>query len=94
MDEPEFRVSYVSFRTFIECTGRPATHCVSREQYVGPVTSDGPCFSKTDSNVLLCDHCFAFWWQCRENDDMATWGVAVCFRDQYEDNQVARVLEF
>lgn len=93
MDEPEFRVSYVSFRSFVECCGQRATHCVRGDQYVRPVSVDGPCHFKNDCDLLLCDRCMAFWWQCRENQELATWQTALSFRDQFEASQVNRVLE-
>jgi hypothetical protein len=91
MDEPEFKLSYTSFRSFVECAGREATHCVKGDQYLRPVLADGPCYSKLDSALLLCDHCLAFWWQCRENHDLATWETALVFRNQHESNQVNKL---
>jgi hypothetical protein len=91
MDESEFQVSYASFRSFVECTGRVATHCIRGDQYVSPVVADSPCHSKTDSNLLLCDYCLAFWWRCREGRDIATWDTALFFRDQCQAEQVNRV---
>lgn len=93
MDGPEFRVLYVSLRTFVECCGQRATHRVRGDQYVGPASGDVPCHFQSDSDLLLCDRCLAFWWQCRENQDLAAWETAVSFRDQFEASQVNRILE-
>jgi hypothetical protein len=93
MDEPEFRVWYVSFRGFVECCGQRATHCVRSDQYVGPAIANDPCYSRSESNLLLCDRCLAFWWQCRENREVGAWETARLFREQFEANEVDRVLE-
>lgn len=93
MDEPEFRVLYISFRGFVECCGQRATHCIRGDQYLGPALGNDPCYFKSDSNVMLCDRCLAFWWQCRENQDLAAWQTALSFRDQFEASQVNRMLE-
>jgi hypothetical protein len=92
MGQPDSQVSYASFRNVVECAGRLATHPICGDQYVSSVAADDPCSSKTDSNLLLCDYCLAFWWQCRENRDIATWETALFFRDQYQAEQVDRGL--
>jgi hypothetical protein len=92
MDEVEIPVLYASFRSFVECCGQRATHRVRGDRYVGPVSADDPCYFKSDSDLMLCDRCLAFWWQCRENRELATWVTALSFRDQFEASQVNRVL--
>jgi hypothetical protein len=93
MDEPEFRVSYVSFRNFVECCGQAASHRVRGDQYLGTISKDGPCCFESDSGLLLCDRCLEFWWQCRENQELAIWETALSFRGQFEASQVNRTLE-
>ena len=93
MDEPDFHISYSSFRSFIECSGQQATHRIRGDQYVRPASAGSPCYSREDCNFLLCDSCLAFWWQCRENDDLPTWDTALFFRGQLEDAQVSKLLD-
>jgi hypothetical protein len=93
MDEPDFQVSYSSFNSFVECTGRQATHHINGDQYVGRASIGNPCYSKEGCDLLLCDHCLAFWWQCRENHDPTTWDTALFFRDQFEAKQVSKLFE-
>lgn len=94
MDEPDFQVSYASFRCFVECSGQQATHCITDDQYIRPTSARGLCYSKEDSNLLLCDYCLAFWWQCRENHDSITWNTALFFRDQFEAKQARKLFDF
>ncbi len=93
MDEPDFKVRYSSFRGFVECTGQQATHCINYGQYVKCAPSGSQCHLTEDSQLLLCDHCFAFWWQCRENHDPMTWDIALLFRDQFEAAQVRKLFD-
>jgi hypothetical protein len=93
MAEPDFQVSYSSFRCFVECRGQQATHCISHDQYIRPASARSRCYSKEDSYLLFCDYCLAFWWRCRENNDQITWNTALFFRDQFEGAQASKLFD-
>jgi hypothetical protein len=74
--------AYFRFRAFIDCTGREATHAVNPDRGASPTVAGKLCYTRENSNLLLCDACLAFWRECIENESQAMWEMAVFLRDQ------------
>jgi hypothetical protein len=79
--ESECQLTYSTFRGFVECGDRLASHCVNGDRYVKQVATENPCFTREFSLLFLCDHCLAFWWECVEHREHAVWEAAALFRD-------------
>jgi hypothetical protein len=73
--------SHSKFRAFIECSGRLATHCVSAERHAVLATADTPCYTKQDSDLLLCETCLGFWQERQKSQSQTNWELARFFRD-------------
>lgn len=89
MNRADYHASYIRFRTFIECTGREATHSVGPHP-VSPAPPGIACNTRENSTLYLCDPCLTFWRECAENGDPTTWQVAVYLRDQRHLHPSAR----
>jgi hypothetical protein len=81
MTESECQLTYSSFRSFVECSGRPASHYVTHDRYVKPIRDNRCCYEREGSALFLCNHCLAFWWECLEHRERAAWDAALLFRD-------------
>lgn len=84
MTQGEDQRSYLKFRAFIDCKGREATHRVGTNQSAAKVTPGKPCYTHEGSDLLLCDSCLAFWRECKDNANQATWQMALYFRDLHD----------
>jgi hypothetical protein len=73
--------SYWKFHAFVSCSSAHATHRVNADFPAVRVSSKKPCYSKQDSELLLCDDCLDFWRECRQNQDHTSWEMARFLRD-------------
>jgi hypothetical protein len=94
MFESECQLSYFSFRSFVECSGKQASHCVNDDHYVRQTPSGKSCYDKEGSALFLCDYCLAFWWECIEHREHGTWETALFFRDLLDPRHENHLGEF